>query len=118
MAYKEDFPDFPTNIPKIIIVQFLLHVCQKSVMKRPMTLFNVLYRIKINGAYIWNGGPLKIRLLQCYEELWIHNINAICITIFSNFLNSFPSRNLVKTKSNGLENQKIVHEFFPRHFAI
>ena len=27
-----------------------------------------------------NCGTLKIRWLQCYEVLWIHNINAICIS--------------------------------------
>ena len=27
-----------------------------------------------------NGEMLKITLLQCYEVLWIHNIDAICRT--------------------------------------
>ena len=38
-----------------------------------------------------NGGPLKIRLFQCYKEvLWIDNIDAICrstlqVVMFSDF---------------------------------
>ena len=29
--------------------------------------------------FLKNCRPLKIRLLQCYEVLWIHNIDSICI---------------------------------------
>ena len=28
-----------------------------------------------------HSGPLKIRLLQCYVVLWIHNIDAICMLL-------------------------------------
>ena len=30
-----------------------------------------------NHRFLWTGGPSKIRLLQCYEILWIHVIDAI-----------------------------------------
>ena len=33
----------------------------------------------LNNRILQNSGPLKIRLLQCYVVLWIHNIDAICM---------------------------------------
>ena len=30
--------------------------------------------------FLRNSGPLKIRLLQCFVVLWIHNIDVICLT--------------------------------------
>ena len=33
-----------------------------------------------NNQFLRNHGTLKITLLQCYEVLWIHNIDAICTT--------------------------------------
>ena len=38
--------------------------------------WDFLSKLTVTCARI--GGPLKIRLLQCYEVLWIHNIDAIC----------------------------------------
>ena len=35
----------------------------------------------MNNRFLRNSGPLKIRILQCYVVLWIHNIDAICIII-------------------------------------
>ena len=35
-------------------------------------------RFDQNNQFQRNGGPLKIRLFQCYEVLWIHNTDAIC----------------------------------------
>ena len=34
-----------------------------------------------------NDRPLKIRSLQCYEVLWIHNIDAICTEVKLNTVN-------------------------------
>ena len=41
------------------------------------TFFDNYY---LNNCFLRNIGQLlKIRLLQCYVVLWIHNIDAICI---------------------------------------
>ena len=45
-------------------------------MNRAMTFIKTLYT---NQWRFRNAGPLKIRLLQCYEALLIHNIDVICI---------------------------------------
>ena len=56
---------------------------------RPISAPNVKIRV-LNGAMIFfnglcqnnrflgNSGLSKIRSLQCYEVLWIHNIDGIC----------------------------------------
>ena len=31
-----------------------------------------------NNGFLWNGGASNVRLLQSYEALWIHVIDAIC----------------------------------------
>ena len=45
-----------------------------------------------NNWFLRNCGTLKITLLQCYEVLWIHNIDAICSSIktpdFKHFSNA------------------------------
>ena len=46
--------------------------------------FRFFFFIKIPFIF-GSGGPLKIRLLQCYEVLWIHVINVICIIWFPCF---------------------------------
>ena len=45
---------------------------KRSVMNGSKTVLN------LNNGFLRNIGPVKIRLLQCYVELWIHNIDAIC----------------------------------------
>ena len=37
----------------------------------------------LNNRFLRNSRPLKIRFLQCYVVLWIHNIDAICINLKS-----------------------------------
>ena len=46
-------------------------------MKGAKTFFDSWY---LNNRFLRNSGPLKIRLLQCYVVLWIHNIDVICIS--------------------------------------
>ena len=41
-----------------------------------MAFFDSLY---LNNCFLWDSGSLKIRLLQCYVVLWIHNIDTICM---------------------------------------
>ena len=48
---------------------------KRSVMNGAKTLFDSWY---LNNCFLRSSGPLKIRLLQCYVVLWIHNIDAIC----------------------------------------
>ena len=45
-------------------------------MNRAMTFLKNLYQ---NNRFLWNGWPSNIRLLQSYEVLWTHVIDAICI---------------------------------------
>ena len=37
------------------------------------------YTWYLYNQFLRNSGPLKIRLLQCYVVIWIHNIDAICM---------------------------------------
>ena len=46
-------------------------------MNRAMNLFCSFDQ---NNKFLGNGGTLKIGLLQCYGVLWIHNIDAICLS--------------------------------------
>ena len=50
-------------------------------MNRATTLHYSWYQ---NNRFLSNSVQLKIRLLQCYVVLWIHNISAIC-RIFSKY---------------------------------
>ena len=51
---------------------------RRSVMKETKTFFDSWYQ---NNWFLRNSGPSKIRLLQCYVVLWIHNTDAICTLI-------------------------------------
>ena len=62
---------------------FLFKDVKRSVMNGAKTFFDSLY---LNNCFLWNSWPLKIRLLQCYVMLWIHNIDAICTYLPSSFL--------------------------------
>ena len=44
-------------------------------MNEATTFFNSFHQ---NDRFYGDSRPLKIRLLQHYEVLWIHNIDAIC----------------------------------------
>ena len=47
-------------------------------MNGAMTLF---YSFDEYNHFGGNGGTFKVSLLQRYEVLWIHNIDAICKTV-------------------------------------
>ena len=57
---------------------FAQNMSKEALWTGAKTFFDSLYP---NDSFLRNSGPLKIRLLQCYVVLWIHNIDAICIEI-------------------------------------
>ena len=76
-------------------------------MNGAMTFFCSCYQ---NNHFQGNVGTLKIRLLQCYEVLWIHNINAICLIDFQAAM-----ANVTEFNQTTLENGAWVNEI---RFAI
>jgi len=59
------------------LTNFGFEGAKRSVMNGDTTFF---YSFDQNNQFEGNERTLKIRLLQCYEVLWIHNIDAICIS--------------------------------------
>ena len=56
-------------------------------MNRALIFLNILHQ---NNHFLGNGWPSKIRLLQSYEVLWIHVIDAICrYTVVPRYSDSF-----------------------------
>ena len=50
-------------------------------LKKPYNI--LLYE---NSQLLGNSEPFKIRLLQCYEVLWIHYIDTICTCLTPSIL--------------------------------
>ena len=65
--------DFGINIRPMLALK---------VSKEALILATIFYKIFYqNDYFLRNSEPLKISLLQCYEALWIHNIDAICTAV-------------------------------------
>ena len=68
--------------------------------------------LHLRNRFLRNCRPLKISLLQCYEAIWIHNIDAICssaqwservtkpIKLFSTYLALLGSYGLQRAKNS------------------
>ena len=65
---------------------FVFEDAKRSVLNGAMYFFCSFDQ---NNQFKGNGGSLKISLLQCYEVLWIHNIDLICIPEIPGQINRF-----------------------------
>ena len=55
----------------------MANFCSKGV-KRSVINGATAFITSKNIMFPENNSPLKIRLLQCYQVLWIHDIDEIC----------------------------------------
>ena len=57
------------------LTYFSFECVKRSVLNVATTFCKIFYQ---NYRFLWNSWPLKISLLQCYEVLWIQNIDTFC----------------------------------------
>ena len=55
------------------------------------SVFKELYQ---NNQFLGNGVPLVIRLLQCYEILWTHDMTVLFISFITYILINIKNSNI------------------------